>query len=168
MENLTVSQALRRVKKLKGELGELRDLAREAVTYVASREPAFPFNESIEKIKAVREELIRLQSRIALTNATTKVKFGANEISVTEAIRHLEEFKSEIAWLQTLGSRDHEKTTEDEWSYSDDAKRVKTVVEYRCMMPKTKQAAAIKFCKDEFDKLNDAVERMNHQTLLKS
>ena len=168
MSELTVSQALRRIKKLKGELSELRQRASGSVSYPASREPAFKFFECVSQSNNVRDELLYLESCLAATNATTSLVFEGREMSLAEATRWLQEYKGQIAWYENLNVREHDKTTEETWDYSEDyTKKVKTTVEWRCALPKAQQVETIRQLREKFDKLNDAVETMNHRTILK-
>lgn len=168
MADLTISQALRRIKKLKGELAEYTARATASVAYQANREPAFKFGECMEKAETSRQELLSLQARLAETNATTLVKFDGKEFSLSFATRQLEEFKGQIKFIEGLPVRDHAKSYEDTFDYNDDMKRVKISNEWRCELPKSQQAEAIKKFKEKFDTLNDAVETTNHRTVLKA
>ncbi len=168
MSDLTISQGLRRIKKLKGELAELTKRASTSVAYQVGREPAFKFSECVEKAQVAGSELLTLQSRLAITNALTTVKFDGKEMTLAQATRQLEEFKGQIKFIEGLPVRDHEKSFEDEFDYDDSMKRVKIVKEWRCELPRAKQAEAIKGFKEKFDALNDAVETTNHKTLLKN
>ena len=168
MSELTISQGLRRIKKLKGELAEHTARASASVAYQVGREPAFKFNECMEKAQVARAELLTLQSRLAITNAQTIVKFDGKEMTLSQATRQLEEFKGQIKFIEALPVRDHEKSNEDSFEYGDDMKRIKTTHEWRCDLPKAKQAEAIKGFKEKFDVLNDAVETTNHRTVLKA
>ncbi len=168
MSDLTISQGLRRIKKLKGEIAEHTQRATGSVSYQVGREPAFKFNDCMEKAQAARSELLTLQSRLAVTNALTTVKYDGKEMTLSQATRQLEEFKGQIKFIESLPVRDHEKSNEDSFEYNDAMQRVKATHEFRCDLPKAKQADAIKSFKEKFDALNDAVETTNHRTVLKA
>lgn len=167
MSDLTISQALRRIKKLKGELAEYTTLAHDSVSYQVNREPAFKFSECMEKAQVARGELLILQSRLAITNAQTTVKYDGKEMTLSQATRQLEEYKGQIKFIEGLPVRDHEKTYEDTFEYNDAMQRIKTSHEFRCELPKAKQVEAVRSFKEKFDALNDAVENTNNRTALK-
>jgi hypothetical protein len=167
MFDMTISQALRRIKKLKGELSDLRSRAEGSVTYSVKNPPAFNFGECFEQAANTRSELVRLEARLAATNADTTLTFDEKIMPLVEAIRWLQEFKGQISWIETLNVREQESTTDESWEYTDDMKKVKTITEWHCNLPRKKQAELVKQFKDKFDRLNDAVESTNHRTPLK-
>lgn len=167
MSDLTIAQALRRIKKLKGELGQLKEQAKDGVSYQVNSEPAFEFSKVMEKITVVRNELLDLESRVAVANAITNLDYEGRSMSLALAVRTAQELKGTISFINELPVRNHEKTTETSRDYNDDMKLVNKTIEYRCALPKAKQVETVKALQEQFDRLNDAVETMNHRTVLK-
>lgn len=166
MADLTISQGLRQAKKLKGQLAELQNRAFTSVSYKASQKPAFDFADTLAKLESVRAELVSLETRIALANARATVQCDGADVPLVQAVRQLQELKGSIAWLKTLPSRAQTDTTEDEWDFTDDGKRTKLPVPWKCDLPEADRAAKAEALQAKFDALNDAVERANHTTVL--
>lgn len=160
---MTISQALRKIKKLKGQLSEYKTRCHTSVSW--SKKPAFDFNESLKLFKETQEELIKLEASLAITNASTNVDFAGRKITLSEATRRLQELKGLISWFDTLPVRDHRETTEQERMFVED-KYVTSNVEYICELPRQQQAEAVEKMQAEFDELNDSVETINHRTVL--
>lgn len=166
MAETTISQALRRIKKLKGQLAEHLSRAQAGVSFRSDALPAFSFSGSIEKADAARRELVHLESQLARTNASALVETDGDRITLAYAVRQLQELKSQIAWYRALPVRAHEDTSEESWSYNDDGKHVRTQVAWKCSLPEERRAAVVDGLQEQFDRLNDAVERANHATVL--
>ena len=75
METMTISQALRKISKIKGTLKEQLERAQNAVVYLADNAPAFSFASSWEQAEAARDALIALETSLRVTNAVTKFDF---------------------------------------------------------------------------------------------
>lgn len=163
MDDMTISQALRRVKKLKGKLDELNSRAQSGVSYKAADKPAFPFASTLEEADSVRAELLGLKARIAVTNATNSVDFDGKSVTLAFAVLKLQELKSQIAWYRGLVVHAQESTSVKEPEMDHVSGRyIYLPVEMRCDLPEAKRAATVDRLQDEFDRLNDAVERKNH------
>jgi len=166
---LTISQALRRIKKLKGELAVHLQRAANANTFKAGEEPAFRFGPMLELAESVRSDLIRLETDVARTNAQTGITYGGMQGSctLTEATKRLRELKSQLAWYEGLNCREHNETTSKEVDYDHDGPgRHYVTTMWRCDMPVAQKAARVTHLQEEFDRLNDAVETANHRTEL--
>lgn len=171
MSNMTIAQGLRRVKKIKGELAEQLTRAHGAVTYRSDMLPAFEFESSLSKAKELRKELIEMESAIAKANATNTVSVDGHEMSLTQAVRTLKEYKGELAWLETLKGVVRNQTntfteeSEIDWD-SDRTKRVKVRHDWICVMPEAERAKATDKVREQFDTLNNLVEEANHRITL--
>lgn len=162
---MTISQALRQVKKLKGELATHKERATRSLSYKEDEPPAFPFKASLEALTAARTELVKLETAIALTNAKTVVKTADGQISLTGAAKSLQALKAQIAWLRELSPKAHPTTVETSSEYSFDAgKHFQAKTTWKCDMPEAERDAQIAKAQANFDALNDAVERANHST----
>lgn len=167
-ENLTISQALRRIKKLQGQVAEQRQRASGSVTHLAEQEPAYKFSVSREHAALTTTELLKLQTAVAVANATTKIDVGASGIQpLAFAVRKLRELAGEIAWAKALTIKAQSKTVEVERGYDDDSgKFVNVTKQYVCDLPEAKRANLVADLQEQFDKLNDAVETIDHKTLI--
>ncbi len=165
MSDLTISQALRAVARLKGNLAKYKDRAAKSVTYKLGDTPAYQFSAMLEKIDSVRADLIVLESRIAITNASTRVSFDGKSLTLTQGLKQLQEYKDELAWLATLDSRAGENTKKHETQHR--AGGYEDVpVDYRCDFPEARRSDRLDAVQAKFDALNDALERKNHETPL--
>jgi hypothetical protein len=164
MEKMTVSQALRRIAKLKGQISELRTRAAASVSYKSADKPAFDFKECIRSIAQIQTELVDLQTRIAVANATTILTMGEETVTMTEAIISLQSMKGDIVWVKSLASRAQAETEERDYDFDDDGKRKYIPVKWTCDLPEAERANSVEAIQKRFDTLNDEVERMNHIT----
>ena len=167
MSELTISQALRNAARLKGKLAEYRARAASSVTYRALSKPAYNFDSTLKQIESARSELIVLESRIAITNSLTKVEFGGKEITLVQAVKLLQEFKGELAWLKGLNVRASEKTHDNEVVYLK-GEHTTQQVDVTCDLPEAKRADRVDEVQSSFDALNDLVEKKNHETPLRA
>jgi uncharacterized protein YaaR (DUF327 family) len=166
MSEMTLSQALRQVKKIKGDLKERLDRAHSSVSYKEEAKPAFGFKQSLDQAELLREKLINFQTRITITNAQTRIEFDGKPLSMTQAVRTLEELKGRIKWFKELPVRAQVETKDDDWDYDDEGKRRRVQVRWKCDLPESERAATVEKLQDQFDRLNDAVEKANHSTVL--
>lgn len=165
----TISQALRRVKKIKGELKEALERAQSGVAYKTEDPPAFLFGPSYEKATALRTELVELETKIAIRNATTLVEFEGKQVPLVYVVKILKELKGQISWLDELKafSRSREITTQEEVGYDFETdKRVSKKIQYTCALPEAKRAELVDQVRARFDALNNLVENTNHRTVL--
>ncbi len=165
----TVSQALRAIKRQKGRLAELTARASAVVSYEAGKKPSFDFSATRTEIGQARETLIRLESAVANANATTEVTWGDRAVTLSEAIRRLQECKAEIAWLSGLqlksGSERHSEIDFDE----DTGRNVRKQreVTYESCLTEPERVAQIEQLRLRFEELNDLVEAANHRTRIR-
>ena len=161
----TISQALRRIKKIKGQIGEHRANAGNSVTHLAEQQPAYQFGASTEKASVLVDEMLRLQTAVAIANATTSIEVDGKKIVLALAVRTLRELTSEIAWTKGLAVKAQEKVVEHEMEF-DGTRHVNAPKTYLCLLPEAKRAARVTELQDRFDRLNDIVETANHKTLI--
>lgn len=166
MSQFTVSQALRRVKKLKGRMGELQSRAASVVSYVEGAKPEFDFDTLRGDVAQVRAELVGLKAAVDVANATAKVQVDGESMTVAAAILRLQETKAELAWLPTLHLRAGVERCAGEVDYDDAGRPVRRVreVTYVSALSESKRVAELDKLRDLFERLNDAVERSNHVT----
>jgi hypothetical protein len=165
MSDLTISQALRNVARLKGKMVEYTARANGAVTYRADTRPAFAFGAMVEKMSVVRSELIQLETRIAVTNATVRIDVKGAKITLVQAIKQLQEYKGELAWLKGLNSKPATTTNESEVVYANGGHATQSYA-VTCDLPEAQRVDRMDEVQASFDALNDLVEKKNHETPL--
>lgn len=166
MTNMTIAQAIRRVKRLKGQMAELSRRARDVVSYREDRKPAFDYAETRDALALVREELVGLSAKISIANARTKIRVEGKELVLTEAVKLLQELRAEIDHLKTFHIRtDAERSPEavlDETTgrYAHTYHEVKWV----SAVSEPERAELMQALYDRFELINDAVEGANRTT----
>lgn len=167
-EKLTISQGLRRIKKLKGHIAEHQQRATAGVSYVDTKVPAFRFKDSVTAMKAAQSEMVSLEARIAAANATTTVTAGSESMPLAKAIRLLQELKGEITFLKGLGIRSEVvKERSQDWDDVKGSYVVRTVeTKYMSDLSEQDRDIQVKEAQDLFEKLNNAVEGANHTVLI--
>jgi hypothetical protein len=163
---MNIAQALRRIKKLKGRMGELSARAAASVSYDVTRKPAFDFRKTRDEVAVIREELVTLEASVARANAGAEIECDDKRLTLAEAIRRLQECKAEMAWLGQLGLRSGIERRQER-DYDEATGRsvlVKHETEYAADLSEVERAAEIETLRGRFERLNDAVEAANHRT----
>ncbi len=163
---MTIAQALRRIKKLKGRMAELTARAAGSVSHLVDKKPAFDFQATRQEIGTVREELIKLEAAVTRANATAKVEYDGRAMTISEAVRRLQEIKAEIAWLAQLSLREGTEVRQDVDYDALTGRNVVRKIEttFVTALAETQRVAEIDALRDRFERLNDAVESANHRT----
>lgn len=167
-DKITIAQALRRIKKLKGQIAEHTARAQAGVSYVQGKAPAFRFQEARAALALARNEMLDLETRVAVANAKKIVVSGELKYTLAYAVRTLQEFKGEIAFLRGLNLRS-ETVREREQTWDDDAmKHINRVneVTYVSDLSEQDRDAQVKDLQDAFEVLNNLVEEANHTVLV--
>lgn len=163
--SMTISQALRRIKAVKGEYAEYLQRANASVSFREGREPGFKFESVLERLNGLRRELIKLQSQLAVTNAVTAVTYNGRRMPLAEAVLTAKELRSSIAFFGGLPVRAQKETVEDEFDYSLD-KTVRLERKYICALPEEARTKVVETLREEFAVLNDIIEEANRVTSL--
>jgi hypothetical protein len=164
-DKISIAQALRRIKKLKGQIAEHTQRAQQGVSYEQGKVPAFRFQEAVAAVKTAQKELIDLQSRVAIANAKATVADGTETVTHAEAIRRLQEIKGEIVFLKGLVLRNEVvKDRQQEWDDTE-MKHLVRVVETTWVsdLSEKDRDTQVKALQDRFETLNNAVEDRNHK-----
>jgi predicted metal-dependent hydrolase len=163
---LTIAQALRRIKKLKGRMGELTTRAAASVSYQSDQKPAFDFAATRTEVETTREVLIVIEAAVAKANALATVNFDSRAMTLAEAIRRLQEFKAEMAWLGGLTLRSGiERRREPDYDQETGRTKVTVVtITFTSDLSEVQRAAELDKLRDRFERLNDLVEAANHRT----
>lgn len=163
-EKMTVAQALRRIKKIKGQIAEHEQRAKLGVSYDQSKVPAFRFQEAFGAMLQLQDEVVALEARVAVANATATVQDGDNTISVALAIRTLQELKGRLAFLKGLNLRNEVvKDRSNDWD-DVEMKHISRVTETTFVsdLSEKERDQKVKALQDRFEVLNNAVEDVNH------
>jgi hypothetical protein len=164
---MSISQAIRKVKDLKGRIAKHQQNAVGAVSYAVKEPPAYAFRAELEMVDTLGKELVRIQTAIAVANATTQVEWQGQKVRLAWAVRRLEEIKGRIAWYAGLHVHAQAESTVESWDYQDvgdKVERVKTEKKMKCDLPQVERDKVAAGLQDEFNKLNDVVETINHRT----
>ncbi len=163
-EKMTIAQALRRIKKLKGQIAEHEQRAKVGVSYDQTKAPAFRFKEAVDAMFAIQDEVVALEARVAVANATGTITDGDKELSLALAIRTLQELKGRIAFLKGLHLRNEVvKDRTNDWDDTE-MKHISRVTETTFVsdLSEKDRDAQVKALQDRFEVLNNAVEDVNH------
>lgn len=166
---VTIAQALRRIKKLKGQIAEHSTRAQQGVSYVQGKAPAFRFEQAMSALNSAREEMLDLEVRVAQANAKkTVADINGDKITLVRAIRTLQELKGQIAFLRGLNLRS-ETVREREQNWDDEQLKHLTrinEVTYVSDLSEQDRDTQIKLLQDQFEVLNNTVEEANHTVLV--
>lgn len=168
MSNLTISQALRHVARLKGRVAEGKTRIAASVTFRDDTPPAFAFAQVWEQLIKDRSELVRIESLLNVTNALTDVTLpDSRVVRLAEVVKTLQELKGHIDWLRTLQVLSQPTMIKHETRYSDEGRATEKIA-YTCAFPEARRTNTVDLTQQLFDTLNDLVEKKNHETLLAS
>lgn len=166
--SMTISMALRRIKSLKGRMGELSGRAAACVSYKIETPPVFDFDETLQALSGVREEMVQIEASVARANANTTVDWADRKVTLAEAIRRLQELKGQIDWHQKLGIREGAENT-FEPDYDEQTGRSthrKVTIVWVAKLSEKSRVQKIDSLKEEFETLNTLVESANHRTVV--
>lgn len=162
MTEVNISQALRYASKLKNQIADARNRALSSMNHKEEEATAFSFSEMLAKADSLSSELAALQGKLASVNALNVVEYKGKPITLSHAVRALQELKGRIAWLKSLPSKQTERTvsTDKLWDDVSD-KYVTQTVTTLCHLPESKRSEMTDALQEEFDFLNGAVESAN-------
>lgn len=163
MSEITISQALRYSSKLKKQISDARIRAANSLNYKAGEETAFSFIEMLKKADSLSYELAKLHGKMAVANASNQVEYEPGEfITLSHAIRILEETKGRIAWVKALPCQMIESVSTIDQVWDDgQSKYLNKSTTTICSLPEAKRAELLDKLQDEYDALNGAVELVN-------
>lgn len=170
MMTMTISQALRSIKRTKGKLCELKTRGANSVSFDDSSEPTWSFDTVREEIAAAKKRLLALEAGVAVANATTKVSIDGAEVPIAYAIRYLQELKDDMSWLTQLSLREGSEELDVGYDWDPekrrDVRRTKTIT-YVTKLNERDRAEELDSLRDRFERVNDEVEAANHRTKIK-
>lgn len=182
LKRLTISQALRRRKKLKGDIATHTERLSNSLVHLKDAPPTFPFEETEAALTKAKFELINLEDALARANAYTKIFFKEAGVYLTWVLRTLAEIKGDIVRYEryehmTLPNRDNvEKREVPDLSQVIEVNtpggtrrshptKVEEIVRISNITEK-ERAEKVEQLKREFEELNDLLETANHSSVL--
>lgn len=117
--SITISDALRRIKALKGELHKWRGHLIDSANYNTQHPPVFSFEECREKYNRASKELVSLQAGVQVANATSTISLEGKEVPLCWAICFLSELKSRISVLESMKTHETRERSEADTSQHD-------------------------------------------------
>ena len=162
MAEVTISQALRYASKLKNKISDARSRAAGSLNHKVGEPTAFSFPDMLGKADSLSCELAALQGKLASVNASNTVEYKGVLITLSHAVRVLQELKGRIAWLKGLPVQQAEKiiSTERVWDDVTD-KYINQTTTTLCHLPEANRAELVDALQEEFDYLNGAIESIN-------
>lgn len=166
---LNIAQALKRIAKIKGHMGDLTKQAVASVSHLESKQPTFGFKETCQEIDETRERLLTLQAAVAIANATSYIQLDGKRMLLAEAVRRKDELQGEIDWLKKLPIReDTEQVPEDAWSEASGRYiRQNREIKYVSALSEKERVLRIRGLEDRYEILNTAIDLANGQTTVK-
>jgi hypothetical protein len=169
MTRISIAEAIREVAQIKGKVKEWSGRL-QGVFYRDDDPPAFKFDKSREKLNELIKRLVELQTAIAIANASTSFEWGSRTVSLAMAVRTLSELKGTIKRLEELPVRTSKEgvDTLQDVSYDDNGRRYveKTSRPWTSDMSTAEQVELLESLREKYVKLNNAVETVNHKTLI--
>lgn len=167
MADLTISQALRKIRDVKGRLAKHQANAASSVRYSENDLPAYKFFDSIQESTDLLDQLLNLQAAVAAANVNTRFPWKGTDVSVAWAVKRLEALKGLIKWYGELVVLAHASVATERLDFAEvdgRTQRVRVPEIQKCDLPEATRATVIQTYQDEFNELNDMVETINHRT----
>lgn len=178
-DKITLAQGLRLCKKLKGEIAKHAQRIEAALVYTPEAPPTFTCEEAFQGHKLAQSRLVKVSTEMACANALTKVDYEGG-MCLAQAIRTLQELKSDLARYQGYRHKGllnaKEVTSERDESYYEEVpgqygpqhlqKVRKVKYTMICNLTVKDCETRIDELQAAFEKLNNLVEKANHQTLI--
>ena len=182
MEAMTISQGLRTLKRLRGELATAQQRVQRSSSWQKGKEPEYSFDESLNEYYRLSSEVERLHARILRANAVTTVMDDGEgetevmpggptlkveeEITLSQANLRLAEIKGQIALLSGLNLQRGEVEREHTYGGYGTVQTAQQPLVYESAMTERDRDERVKKLRGHFERLNDALERVNHSALL--
>jgi hypothetical protein len=165
---MNITQALRRVSAIKGELSDVSGTLVLSATYFEDAPPAYKFKELKEQRDILVSELVQLKAQVAKANAVTVIEDGTTKRTLISVIHELAQLKGTIELFKSVNSRPQDKGTDKDtdWEYSDDGKQIRVSTEraWTCDLPVRARDQELKKLRHRFAQLNNLVEQANAST----
>lgn len=165
---MNITQALRRIAAIKGELSDVSGRIPYAATQYDEEPQAYQFGELMEARDKLLKDLVLLKGKVAEVNATTLVEDGDRKRPLVDILHELTQLKGTIELIKSVNSKPVAKGVDKDidWDFDDEGKQVRTTVEkpWTCSLPERDKDALLKKLRDRFARLNNLVETANAVT----
>lgn len=182
MESMTISQGLRTLKRLRGELAVAQQRVQKSSSWQKGKEPEYKFQESWDEYERLSGEVAHLHARILRANATTLVVdvvaeksevvpggptlSVGEEITLSEATLRIAELKGMIALLSGVNLQRGEVEREPTYDYRTGSHLAQQPIVFESALLERERDERVKQLRGRLERLNDALERVNHTTVL--
>jgi len=162
----TVSQALRRIKELKGKVALVSRRMAESVCWVEpGNKPTYVFSALDEERDALVVELVVLKGRLAKTNTNTNIVADGKTMSIQTAVFAMAELKAEREMLGGL------RIVEGEFKdhvdgYDEKGRPIYETKKHVAALGLLKRDEAVAALEKRITEINEVVEDANHRTAL--
>ena len=161
----TVSQALRRIKELKGQLAQVSTRMQTSICWTEpGNKPPYEYKRLEGQRRELVSELVTLKAKLAKTNSLTNIVVAGKTMSLQMAVFILAESKAVVALLQGLGIREGEerRTVDYDINHRPIYETIK-IVSALSVLERDKEVAT---GEEAINELNGIVEDANHRTVL--
>lgn len=161
---MKISNLLRRIKALKGELAELTTKLVQSFSWIDDDKPDYDFKELVKIYGDTKNQLIKAKTDVAILNANRKISFKGNEITLTAAVHQLQELKDEIAFYTGIQPNNRkEKRVGYEYDENSNRKQVVTEINHYSALTVQERDNKLKSLREDFAELNNLVECENNK-----
>jgi hypothetical protein len=159
---MNISQALRRIKQIKGEISSWSTRLATSVQWEGDNKPAYSLEECQAALDERRTELVSLRTRVALANATNFIEpAGIGRISLTESTIRLSEIKSEIAEQAQLRTHASAEWTTEREKYQG-GNYITVEQQNHCDWTTRQRDEHVASLNEKFQSINALLEAANH------
>jgi hypothetical protein len=164
---MNIGQALRRLGILKGRVAQWEQRARQSNVVGEDEKPTYQYQECVDERQKYLDELISLGAKVAEANARNTITYKDKEITLSEAIRRLDNLKGEIAWVKSIPALSHtEVTTQRDKREWDEKERTHVYREVpytqKCTLNERAKERRLDQLQEDFDELNSLVDGANN------
>jgi hypothetical protein len=160
MATMTISKALRQIKKLKGQIADVTSRMMATTSFREDQLPDFDYATLRTERSTSVLELVALKAAVAKANALATIRYNDKDVTVTEGIYILSELKAEAELLSQFNLRHG---LEKEYvGRSTDGTPTYNSYNWTAVMTEQERVDALAALRQEIDNLNDALETSNH------
>jgi hypothetical protein len=162
---MNISQALRRIAVIKGQLAMVTMRFASAVTWIDDAVPTYALDECDMSWGRLVSEQTALEAAVAIANANTKITFRDKQYTLAFTVKQLAVFKSKIALLRTLNcqpARERVDIVRDNEYLNGNYVTVTHEKKIHCAFTERERDLSVEKAQADFDELNALVEAANH------
>lgn len=173
-ETITISDALRRIKAIKGDIARWSALFANSNVWIEDQpRPAYASGEIEKNLQALTNQLVKLKTALAIANASTYITFSSAEeaqsrfsskqqMSLVEVNCLLSENKSRQTVYAALVTLSEPESTIRRAAYAPTGQVTQVEVKQHSPVTTRVKDQALKNLRDEFAYLNSLLERANN------